>query len=113
MANGGAIARAGALRHVVTIEKRTTARDAYGDVSQTWTTHATVRGSVETLRHDELVHAGQVEGRRMRKVRIRYVSGIETTMRLKVRGETYHIRGLSNIDERDRVIEILAEEVTD
>ena len=109
--------RAGRLRHRVAIQDATETRDAHGGVSRAWSTSATVWASVEPLQGRELWLAQQVQAQATVRVRMRYRSGLDSTMRLQLLDgdgnaeKTYNIEAVMDLGERGRELEILCAEV--
>jgi len=76
--------RAGYLRHRLTFQTRTKTQDAYGAEAVTpWTDTFTVWGSVEPFMGREYLDSRQRQAEVSHRVRIRYRSGVLTTMRIK------------------------------
>ena len=74
--------QAGKLRHRVQIQAPTDVRDDHGGNTRTWTTIATVWGSVEPLSGRELFEAQQVHARAAVRIRVRHYEGLTTKHRL-------------------------------
>ncbi len=74
--------RAGKLRHRLAIQEPVETRDDHGGITRTWSTVATVWGSIETLTGRELYEAQQVEARATVRIRIRSYSGLSPLHRL-------------------------------
>ena len=74
--------RAGALRHRVTLKTKSVSRDTFGEEDVTWTTTATVWGSVEPLRGREYMEAKQGQADVSHRVIVRYRASVVPTMRL-------------------------------
>jgi SPP1 family predicted phage head-tail adaptor len=74
--------QAGLLRHRVTIQQVTEARDTFGGIERTWATLATVWAAVEPLSGREYLAAKQQEAETTTRIRIRYRSGITSQMRV-------------------------------
>ena len=64
--------RAGFLRHRLALKTKTVSRDTFGEEDVTWTTSATVWGSVEPLRGREYMEARQGQADVSHRVVIRY-----------------------------------------
>lgn len=73
---------AGLLREVVRIETPTETRNEMGESVLTWSTFTTRRAYVEPISSFELERRGQVGGMTSYTVRLRYVPGLTTAMRL-------------------------------
>ena len=68
--------RAGRLRHSVTIERQSSAQDAYGQRMETWTTLATKRAAIEPLNGDEYFTSKGENTEVEARIRLRYDSAI-------------------------------------
>lgn len=86
---------AGRLRHRVTIQSQTqTQNPLTGELTVTWTDVATVWAAVEPISAREFVAAQEPNARVTTRVTIRYLDGIEPSMRLLHRGRRYNIHGV-------------------
>lgn len=103
--------RAGELRHRVTLQSVTVARDAVGGTTETWTDQATVWAAIEPLRGREYWDAAQVAAEATYRVRMRYRAGVSPEMRLTYQGRTLEIESVTSPDERRRELELICREV--
>lgn len=109
--------RAGRLRHRVTIQRRVESRNSFGEQIATWEDVAyNVPASVEPLQGREYFAAAQVQSTVEVRIRLRYMPGIRTTMRVlhavEVVGSPqavryYNIEAVLNIDERNRELNLM------
>lgn len=92
--------RAGKLDRKLTIERRTETVDAYGKVSETWATVATVRAEcVQTSLEEHMrEHGASPEGTVI--YRIRYLTGLTLFDRLKEGASILDIKELVEIGRR-------------
>lgn len=105
--------RAGKLRHLVTVDQRSATPDTYGEPAQTWTPLYTNQpASIEPLSGRELINAQAVQSDVTHRVRMRYVSGIETKHRIVFGTRVLDIRAIRNVDERGIEWEMLCTEGT-
>lgn len=110
--------RAGRLRHRLQLQQPTRTSDSHGGYTTTWTTTATVWGSIEALTGWENFTADQVGRSLMVRVVIRYGSGwssISPTWRVKdaKSGRKYDINAVIQPEHRARpktVIELMCTE---
>ena len=107
--------RSGDLRKRVILQKRDVTLDSAGQQVTTWTTLATVWASIEALSVRDLLAAQAVQSEVSHKITVRYRSEFSTpvadaTYRLNYNGRLFNIKGVMNIDERNRTIEIMAGE---
>lgn len=103
---------AGMLRHSITIKSRgTLASDSGGGGTYPWdVTKATARAYIKPLSGREQLHAMQLESPVTHKIVMRYVSGITADMRVELGSRYFNIRAVINVEERNRWLEIMAEE---
>lgn len=86
--------RAGDLRHVLVIEYQSgTTTDAHGGELPVWSTFATVRAEALPLFARDVVAAQAVQSESSVKYMIRYLPGINSTMRIAEGSNTYEIIG--------------------
>ena len=105
--------RAGILKHIITIQTPTRADDGMGGKTTTWTTLATVRAAIWPLKGTEAVEARKETGTITHRIRIRYLAGITAGCRVAFGSRTFELVAPPiNMDERNRELELLAEEKT-
>jgi SPP1 family predicted phage head-tail adaptor len=82
---------AGSLRETVVIEKQTETRNAFGEATSSWSTHATRRAAVESISYSETQRQNRIGGSATFVVRCHYVEGVSGKMRVrwKSRGDRY------------------------
>jgi SPP1 family predicted phage head-tail adaptor len=103
----------GRLRHLVTIQQRSSGLATSGQPNGAWSTVATVWGSVEDLRGDEFTAAQQVPGGKVSvRVRIRYRAGVLRQMRVIHGSRTLEIEAPLDPDGRRVLLELMCKEVT-
>jgi len=84
----------------ITIEQATTTRNAVGESTLSWTTFATVWASVESLSARETERFAETLGFMTHKIRIRYLNGLTSAMRIVYRNRVLEI---GQITEQDRL----------
>jgi len=83
------------LRHRVTIERKTTGADAWGQPVEIWEAFASnVPAEVKPLSVRELIAAQAEQAGVTTKITIRYQAGIEPAMRITHDGKTYNIKAV-------------------
>ena len=102
--------RAGTLRHRIIIQSGTEARDAYGAVTVTWGTFATVWARVEPLSGKETYVAQTIKAETAHKITIRYLSGVLAKMRVLFGTRTFDIKQIINWEERNKELALIATE---
>jgi SPP1 family predicted phage head-tail adaptor len=84
----------GRLRERITIQAATETRNAIGEVVQSWATFAERWASVDGLSSREFLIQGQQQTDITHRVRLRYVDGFKSTMRILWRGRVLEITSL-------------------
>ena len=87
----------------------------YGSKSESWSTTATRRGSIEPLTGREFWQARQAQADVTHKIRVPYdstIAALTPASRITYDSRTFNILSIVNVNERSRIIEIMAKEVT-
>jgi SPP1 family predicted phage head-tail adaptor len=103
----------GKLNKRITIEQPSTAQDAAGGLSPTWSTFAQVWGAVEPLAGYKLFAAQQADAGVTGTVRIRYLAGVLPNMRVNYNGRYLYIKSIINTNERNEELQLLYSESYD
>ena len=98
------------LRHRITIERVAETVDSVRDIKSSWTTFATVWAEVRSLNGREYWESRQVNSEITGKIKIRYLSGITTKMRIKFGSRIFDIEAILNTEERNREMILLVKE---
>lgn len=105
----------GVLRWTATRQAASTTQDALGLRTDAWTPSGTFRCDIRNDSSMEQAYADGVAVRRSCEVRARWTAvqnaGLTEVDRLTVRGRTYSVQSIRNLDEADRVAVIMVEEV--
>ena len=99
--------QAGLLRQRVTLQQRSTGEDALGQQTLVWTDVATFSAHVEQLSGRELMTANAEHAEDTARVTIRYRAGVVEKMRLLFGATIYDITGISDLDGRRRMLEVM------
>ena len=99
------------LRHRITIQKMLPKTNPNGFTEVTWEDFKMVWAAVSNLQGREYFAAAVVQAENMVKFLIRYVAGIDTTMRILFRGKYYEITAIDNLKYENKYLEIKAQEV--
>lgn len=102
--------QAGKLRHAVNIEVVTETPDGMGGITKSWATWKSVRAAIWPISGKELIEAQKLEAKLTHRIRIRYLSGLTPKHRIKLGSRIFKIHSVINFNERNREIEIMAEE---
>jgi SPP1 family predicted phage head-tail adaptor len=105
----------GTLRHRMLFQQVSSTQDAYGQPLTSWTDVATVWAEILPLSGRELVNAQAVAPEVSHQITIRWKSELSNTkavaaMRAVYKGRYFNITAPMNVDERNRVIILLATE---
>lgn len=101
----------GDLRHRITFQELTTNTNENGFEAETWEDFKTAWAAVSNLNGREYYQAAQVQAENTVKFTIRYLEGIDPSMRILFQGKQYNITSIDNIKYQNRHIEIKAQEV--
>lgn len=96
----------------IVIQSKTNISDNYNQPVPTWATFATVWASVDDKSGSESFRADQLTAYRSTVFTIRYLSGLNETMRIKYNLQYYNIRMIKSPD-RNRSLEVTAELLDD
>jgi SPP1 family predicted phage head-tail adaptor len=96
----------GSMDQRVTLQRRTGSKDAVGQQAFTWTDVCTVWAQVQAVRGREFFAAAQAQQEQTVKVRIRYRTDIDATLRLVHKGVEHHITGVIPVG-RNEMLEIM------
>lgn len=107
--------RAGALRHVVEIQQRSSTIDSLGDVSDSWTTVVTDRAAIRPLSVREMMAAQAIQSEVTHQITLRYRSEYANPvtvapLRVLFGSRVFDVSGAMNIDERNREVRLMARE---
>jgi SPP1 family predicted phage head-tail adaptor len=94
------------------VEKVSEARDDHGGIVESWSTFATVWASVEPGSSREFTAAKQVNGELTHEIRMRYLAGLTSKMRIVFGGRVFDIQPPMNVREANREMRIMATEAT-
>lgn len=104
--------RAGRLRNRLQLQSAVEARNGYGEVIQTWSTVATVWGSVEPLQGREYQLARQTQAETTVRMRIRYRADVRPSWRVRWQGRNYEIVD-AQADERRTELQLMCVDVVE
>ena len=99
--------RAGQLRRQITIEQRSTSRDAFGQELIAWSRFATCWAEIQPLAGRELIAAQAVLPEVSVEVVIRYRPGVDSAMRVLYGSQVYEIGAVLDIDMRHEQLRLL------
>lgn len=99
------------MRNRLALQSVSRANDEYGQAIETFTTYATVWGSLEPLSARELIGANAQNAEVTHKAIIRYSTSVATTDRISFDSRAFEIASMMNIRERNHRMELLLTEV--
>jgi len=103
----------GRYRHRITIERQQTVLDPdTNEPTKTWVPFAKRWATIQPLRSREYWAAAQVQSEATHTIRMRYTPGIRSDMRIVFKDRIFDIVGPPrNLDEENRITELLVKEV--
>jgi len=104
--------RAGALRHRVALQSVGTTYDDYGDLSDSWSTAASVWAAIDPVSGSEKDISGELSGVVTHKIKIRYRASVSPQNRITFDSRTFQVESVRNWQERKIYLELLCKEVT-
>ena len=102
----------GKMRHSLTIQAQSRSNDSAGGARRTYSTLATVMGSIEPVGGNLRLYGDQIEGVSTHKITIRYRNDVTTKHRINYSADSriFKINRILNLGTRDRYLEMLCEE---
>jgi len=105
--------RVGKLRHKGTIENLVKSQDASGGAIRDWVEYAKAWCDVKPLNGNEKYVSAEKHATATHQVIIRYLKGVNPKMRLLLRGRVFEIIAVLNVNEEDKMIQLIVEEEAD
>jgi SPP1 family predicted phage head-tail adaptor len=102
---------AGKLRHRIAIQKKTVSPDTEGIPMETWNDFAVMWSAVNPLSGKEFWEAQAVNQANIVRFRIRYISGIHSSMRIVYNNRIFQILSIIDVEERHQELQIMGQEV--
>jgi len=101
--------RAGNLRNKAKIQELGTAQNGFGEVEEgDFTKFKDVWCSITPIRGNESFLSNKDFSSTTHKIKIRYIAGVNASMRLVWQGRIFNFINTKNVSERFKAIEILA-----
>lgn len=105
---------AGKLRHLVTIEKYVEGKDAVGGITKTYEQFAQAWASIQPMLGREHFTEQRVSSEQTHRINMRYIPGIESTMRITHNGRTFELIGYPiNYMEQNKYLTFNVKELYD
>ena len=99
--------KAGPLRYKVVVQRKSVSKDSLGAETITWTTYATVWAQVQPLRGREYIDLRAAQAEITTRIRMRYLSGLDTTMQIVFGSQTFAIVEIIDENSRNRMLEVM------
>lgn len=94
--------RSGRLRFKVKIEKNTPVHASPGVDTPSWSTFATVWADIQPLTGKEFFTGAELQAEVSHQIRIRYLDGVTSKMRVVYNSRIFEIEAVINRDERNK-----------
>lgn len=101
----------GDLSERITIESQQSISDGMGGLAeQEWVTFKNVWAKVEPMSANQVLWAQHLEHRVTHKITIRFLDGLKSDMRVKFKGRYLQIKGIRDLIEKNKFMELSCEE---
>ena len=100
----------GKMRYRVKVENPTNTRDSGGGLAQSYTTFSNIYANIKPTNANSTYRQGIVTEKVTHEVTMRYMDNISTNSRVTYGTRNFNVRGIINVDERDRFLKLLCEE---
>jgi len=101
----------GDLRHRVTIQSRHEQSDGMGGFTAAWETFAEAWAGIWPVSAKEVINNGQLAGQISHRVRIRYVEGVTSAMRILFGARVFNVLSVINPNEGNELLDLVCMEV--
>ncbi len=102
--------RSGGRRHVVQVQTRTAAQDAYGEAILTWTTVHARNVEIKSLSGTELIEARKIQANATHWITMLYDNQVTPQSRFVWGSRTFEILHVVNPEERNKLYNVLVRE---
>ena len=96
----------GKLRTSVQLQRKTRTSDGAGGFDVSWQTYATVKAHIQTRPGREVVLGDRLTASQVIRAFIRYRSDVNETDRAVFEGRVHQIRSVSNLEARNKWLEV-------
>jgi len=100
----------GRMRHRITIQQTARTQNGFGEPIDSWSTFETVWASVEPLRGREFWAQQQVNSEVSIRVRMRYLSGVTSAMRILFGSRILPIESVIDQEEKHKEMQLMCSE---
>lgn len=101
---------AGKLRHKVRVMQESRTPDGQGGYVKVWEEFKSLQSFIKPVAGYESFLFDKTSGKITHKIYARFTSGLNASMRIYYRDRVFRVVAILNVEERDRWIEIQAEE---
>jgi SPP1 family predicted phage head-tail adaptor len=101
------------MRHLISVQEPIETQAADGSVVQAWSDYVVARASIEPLSGREYFSAQAEASSVSHRIRMRYVAGVTTKMRVVFDEREFEIESVINYEERNRELILMCEEGTE
>lgn len=105
------------MRHRIILQNEVLTSDGGGGSTLTWNNFTTAWSAIDTASEfgsgnvtDEKFIAGQIQDKKSLKFTIRFVIGVTAKMRILFGSRVFNIRSINNVNEKNEILQIIAEE---
>ena len=98
------------MRYRVKVERSTNTRDAGGGIAQAFSPTTIIYANIKPTGANSSYRQGMVQEKVTHEVTLRYMSNIDTNSIIVFGNRKLNVRGIINVDERDRFLKLLCEE---
>jgi len=100
----------GRMRYRVKVENATNTRDTGGGISQVYNSINFLYADIKPKSANSSYRQGMVQEKVTHELTIRFMDNISTNSRISFGTRLFDVKGIINIDERDRFLKLLCEE---
>ena len=100
----------GKMRYPMKLQSATRTTDAGGGSAESWSTVATIYADIKPINAEESYRQGVIQESVTHDVYVRFRAGLSTSNRLLYESRVFNIKGVLNIDERDRFMKLSCKE---
>lgn len=103
--------RSGNLKHKISIQSYGETKNAFGEVTQDFSTFKTAYASIVPISGREFLASQAINTELTHKIELRYLKGILPNMRIVFEDRIFNIQSVINIREANKTLQIMATEV--
>lgn len=103
--------RTASLRHKIILEHRMISFNSYGEENDEWQTYQEAYCAIEPMRGSEAFVSKQLYHKNTLKLKMRFISGVTTHMRIKCNERIFEILEIVNPYERNKELILTCSEV--